>query len=172
MRGDTSRAASTHDWLNEPEGADARARMDLFELVRLKGHLLLPEERSFLEAYLRGSNSLRQIARLAGMKPSTAWRRVRRLARRLYAGANLVCLEQPCGLTAEELAIVRDHVVRGFSMQEISRIRKLSYYRVRHIILTAKTLTHADRARGGRRRTSGTRACPAVGAEPSEGSSV
>jgi hypothetical protein len=142
--------------------------MDLFELVRLQGHLLSPDERSFLEAYLRGSNSLRQVARLTGTKPSTAWRRVRRLVRRLHACASLVCLEEPCGLTVDELAIVKDHVARGLSIEAISRARKLSYYRVRNIILTARTLNRADGAQGRRRRPSRTR----TRREPSQGSSV
>jgi hypothetical protein len=70
------------------------------------------------------------------------------------------------------LAIVKDHVVRGLSMREISRARKLSYYRVRSIILAAKTLTRADRARGRRPLTSRTRARLAARVESSDGSPV
>ena len=135
-----------------------KTRLDLAELVRLKGHLLAPDERTLLEAYLKGSNSLRQIARLAGVKPSSVWRRVRRLVKRLYASANLVCLEQSRGLSVEELAIVKDHVVRGLSMYAISRSRRLSYYRVRNVILAAKALTRASYARPSRSPRAGTRA--------------
>jgi DNA-binding CsgD family transcriptional regulator len=120
---------------------------DLAEMARLKGNLLAPEERVLLEAYLRGGNSLRQIARLTGMKPSTAWRKVRRIAGRLYASADLIRLEGPGGLSVDELAIVKDHWVRGLPISSISRTRKMSYYRVRNIILTARTLCRAGHIR-------------------------
>jgi hypothetical protein len=152
---DARSGSATRDRLDHSDEVEDKARLDLAELMRLKGHLLAPEERTLLEAYLKGSNSLRQIARLAGMKPSSAWRRVRRLARRLHASASLMGLETSHGLTVEELAIVNDHVIRGLSMYAISRRRRLSYYRVRNIILASRALTRASYARPRRtpRRT-------------------
>jgi hypothetical protein len=126
--------------------------MDLAELVRLRANLLAYDERTLLEAYLKGGNSLRQIARLAGMKPSTAWRRVRRIIKRLVASADLFCLEGPCGLSVDELAIVKDHLVRGYSIWDISRTRKLTYYRTRNIIVMARALARAHRARTEKKR--------------------
>jgi hypothetical protein len=151
-RGELSRTPNAPRGPDRLKESDQWGRMDLVDLVRLKGHILEPEERSLLEAYLKGSNSLRQIARLTGMKPSSAWRRVRRLVKRLHACTSLACLEEPCGLTVDELAIVKDHVMRGLSIRDISRARKLTYYRVRNIILAAKVLTHADCMRPRRRR--------------------
>jgi hypothetical protein len=149
MRGDPSNGSVSRDWLDRFEDFEDKARLDLADLVHLKGHLLAPDERSLLEAYLKGSNSLRQIARLTGVKPSSAWRRVRRLAKRLHASANLTCLEKSRGLTVDELAIVKDHAIRGLTIGDISRSRNLSYYRVRNIILMAKALTRADCAPSG-----------------------
>ncbi len=147
MGNEPSHRSVARDRLDRFGDAEDKARLDLAELMRLKGHLLAPEERTLLEAYLKGSNSVRQIARLAGMKPSSAWRRVHRLIRRLHASAHLVCLERSRGLTVDELAIVKDYVVRGLSMYAISRNRKLSYYRVRNVIMAARALTRASYAR-------------------------
>jgi hypothetical protein len=148
-RGDPLRALKPGDRWGMP---DEQAKMDLAELVRLRANLLAPDERTLLEAYLKGSNSVRQIARLSGMKPSSAWRKVRRIIKRLVASAELFCLEGPCGLSVDELAIAKDHLVRGLSLWDISRARKLTYYRTRNIILKAKAVARANRERGTPKR--------------------
>ena len=117
---------------------DEQAKRDLAEIMRLRANLLAGDDRILLEAYLKGGGSVRQIARLAGVKPSSVWGRIRRIIRRLYDSTYLLCVEDPCGLTAAELAIVKDNLVRGLSIKDISRKRNLSYYRVRSTILKAK----------------------------------
>jgi hypothetical protein len=150
VRGNLLRVSQSDDWLDRLDDSKEQARIDLASLVRLRANLLAPDEKALLEAYLKGGSSLRQLARLTAMKPSSAWRRVRRIIKRLHASAGLLCLEGPCGLSMEELAIVKDHVVRGFSIRDISRTRKRSYYHIRSTIRRALTLTPADLARKAR----------------------
>jgi hypothetical protein len=133
--------AEVDGWPIRSEDVRWQREVDVASLAPLKGRLLDPGDKAILEAYLKGSSSLRQIARLAGIQPSSAWRKIRRIVRRLNASASVTCLQGHPDLTAEELAIVKDHLIRGYSIRRIAQARNLSYYRVRRIILRARALS-------------------------------
>jgi hypothetical protein len=111
---------------------------DPCELLRIRAAQLAGEDRALMTLYLDGGNSFRQIARLTGQYPTSIARRIRRITQRLLDETYPRCLQNRAAFTAFELAVIKDHFVRGYSCHEISRTRKASYYHIRSIILTAK----------------------------------
>ena len=101
--------------------------------------LLAGEDRVLMSLYLDDGHSFGQIARLIGASPTTIARRVRRIARHLADETYPLCLAQKSAFSRLELAIVRDHFVRGHTCSQISRQRRLTYYRVRTTIHKART---------------------------------
>jgi DNA-directed RNA polymerase specialized sigma24 family protein len=114
------------------------ARRELGDVLRLRAALLTGEDRVLLEMYLEGGKSCGRIARLRGVKTSSIWRRVRRIISRLSDPTYSLCVQEPGGLSALDLAVVKDHFVRGLSIASISRNRHLTYYRVRSTIRKAR----------------------------------
>jgi hypothetical protein len=94
--------------------------------------------------YLESGSSLSQMARLTGMQVSSMARRVRRIIERLCDETYILCLDHSAGFSALELAIVKDHFVRGLSLRRISRNRNLGYYRVRRAAAKARHLAAAQ----------------------------
>jgi len=116
------------------------AHRERCELLRARATQLADEDRALMALYLDGGNSYRQIARLTGQYPTSVARRIRRITRRLLDKTYPLCLQNRAAFTVFELAVIKDHFVRGYSCHEISRTRHASYYRIRSIILTAKDL--------------------------------
>lgn len=110
------------------------------ELLRIRAAQLVGEDRALMALYLEGCNSYRQIARLTGQYPTSVARRIRRITRRLLDETYPLCLRNRAAFSVFELAVIKDHFVRGHSCQKISRERHASYYRIRSIILTAKNV--------------------------------
>ena len=100
--------------------------------------LLAGEDRVLISLYLDDGHSFGQIARLIGASPTTIARRIRRIVRQLADETYPLCLAQKSAFSRVELAIVRDHFVRGRTCSQISRRRRLTYYRVRTTIHKAK----------------------------------
>jgi len=122
-------------------------RRDRCELLRLRATHLAGEDQALMALYLEGGNSYSQIARLTGEYSTSVARRIRRITRRLLDETYPLCLRNRAAFTVFELAVIRDHFVRGHSCQKISRERHASYYRIRSIILTAKHLVASAASR-------------------------
>ncbi len=116
------------------------------ELLRTRAELLAGEERALVTMYLDGHSSFRQLARLAGTRPSTVGRRIRRILRRLADETYPLCLHNRRRFTESELTIIRDHFVRGLSVRRIMAVRQLRRYRVRATIAQARAFTRAAQA--------------------------
>ncbi|HPC95237.1 MAG TPA: hypothetical protein PLU87_09855 [Sedimentisphaerales bacterium] len=124
---------------NACEAPDA-SRRDWIEVLRRRVDLLTGAERALMEMYLDSGQSYRRIARLTGLNASTIARRLRRIARRLTDDTFFCCLRCRRRLRARELAIIRDHFVRGRSIRDISTGRHVSRYCVRSAIRKARRL--------------------------------
>jgi hypothetical protein len=124
---------------------------DVRELLRLRGNLLTGEDRALIAMYLDGGETVRRIATLAAVTPSCIARRIRMITQRLADPTYSVCVAHKSEFTALELAIVKDHFVRGLSIQRTRCNRNLSYHRVRATIRKARayTATAAESARAG-----------------------
>lgn len=118
-----------------------RARRDLMEVLRTRVVLLAGEDRALMEMYLDSGQSFRQIATLRRSSPSTIARRLRRIARRLTDETFFCCARDRRRLRPGELAIIRDHFVRGQSVEQISLGRNISRYRIERILRKAKRIT-------------------------------
>jgi len=104
---------------------------------------LAGEDRVLVALYLDDGHSFGQIARLAGACPTTIARRIRRIARQLADETYPLCLANKSEFNRSEMAIIRDHFVRGRTFTQISRSRGITYYRVRTTILKARKLVNA-----------------------------
>lgn len=123
-----------------PLAEEDPTRQGYAEMLRLRAPLLAGEDRLLMSLYLEDGHSVRQIARLIGANPSTVARRVRKIVRRLIDETYSVCLENRSAFSGPELAILRDHFLRGLSFARIGRNRGTSYYRVRMTVLKARKL--------------------------------
>ena len=111
---------------------------DVTELLRTRAHLLVGVDRTLLDLYIERGSNFHQMAQLAGLSATSVARRIRRIIRRLTGGIYPLCLSQRSQFCELELAIVRDHFVRGLSMARISRNRNISLYRVRATVRKAR----------------------------------
>ena len=111
---------------------------DFTETLAQRIPLLAGEERALIGLYLDDGHSFGQIARLIGTSPTTIARRIRRIARQLTDETYPLCLANKSAFSRSELAIIRDHFVRGRTFGQISRRRGITYYRVRTTILKAR----------------------------------
>lgn len=118
----------------------ALEQRDLLEILRMRADLLAGEDRTLMQMYLDSGHSFRQLAQLTGSSPSTIARRIRRIAERLTDNIYFVCLRRRRRFRGRELAIVRDHFVRGLSLMHISQSRNISYYTIRRIIAKARRM--------------------------------
>lgn len=113
---------------------------DLLEILRMRADLLAGEDRTLMQMYLDSGHSFRQLARLTGSSPSTIARRIRRIAERLTDETYFGCLRRRRRFRGRELAIIRDHFVRGLSLVHISQSRNISYYTIRRTISKARRI--------------------------------
>jgi transposase-like protein len=120
-----------------PLARELRPR-DVRELLRLRGNLLTGEDRALIAMYLDGGETVGRIAKLAGVTPSCIARRIRAITQRLADPTYSVCVASNSEFTSLELAIVKDHFVRGLSTERIRCNRNLSYHRVRATIRKAR----------------------------------
>jgi hypothetical protein len=130
----------------ESDGERRPARRAAVEVLRGQLPWLDPEDRVLLKTYLEAGSSFDEIARLTGVNRSSVCRRVHRLIRRLQDETYLRCQADGVSFNPAELAVIRDHFVRGLSLKRISRDRRLGYYRVRAIVRKARACA-AERSR-------------------------
>ena len=113
---------------------------DFTETLTQRIPLLAGEDRVLIALYLHDGHSFGEIARLTGACPTTIARRIRRIARQLADETYPLCLANKSAFNRSELAIIRDHFVCGRTFTQISRSRRITYYRVRTTILKARKL--------------------------------
>jgi len=121
---------------------------DLVEVLRMRAGLLVGVDRALLETYLDSGRSVRQIARLTGANPSTVARQLRRIVDRLTDETFFHCLRHRRRFDVDELAILRDHLVRGHSVAQICQSRNINAYRVRSAIRKARRLATRETRKG------------------------
>ena len=126
-------------------------RRELAEKLILRIPLLESEDRVLMTLYLEDGHSYGEIAHLTGTRATTVSRRIRKIVRRLTDETYQRCMNPQPVFDATELAVIRDHCVRGLSGQEISRRHNISHYRVRSIIQRAHLF--ADSVRRREKRT-------------------
>ena len=120
------------------------ARREVVDLLRARLDLLGGADRTLLKMYLDGGGSFDELARLAGMNRSTVCRRIHRMIRRLCDETYTLCQANRRWFSESELAIVRDHFVRGLSLKSICRDGNVGYYRARAIIARARKLARGE----------------------------
>jgi hypothetical protein len=130
-------------------------RRDGVETLWARLDLLGEEDKALLEIYLEANASLEALARLAGTSRSAMCRRIHRLIRRLSDPTYARCATAPGTFSPAELAVLRDHFVRGLPLTRICRNQRLVYYRARALVLKARRLARE------RRRSEETAACAA-----------
>ena len=126
--------------------ADVRGiavQQDRMDRLRAQSYLLSDKDRTLLAMYLDAGSSVRQIARLTAMSPSTISRRIRRIIHRLLNDIYSVCLRHRHRFSDLELAIARDYFIRGLSARRISRQYDVSYYSVLTAIAKARGFARA-----------------------------
>lgn len=126
---------------------EAPCRRELAETLLLRIPLLEGEERVLMTLYLEDGHSFGQIAHLTGTRATTVSRRIRKIVRRLTDETYRRCMNPQPIFDKTELAVIRDHCVRGLSGREISRRHRMSYYRVRSIIQRARLFAASARRR-------------------------
>lgn len=140
----------------EPVAGDVEripARREVVEVLRGRLEWLDSEDRVLLKTYLEAGSSFDEIARLTGMNRSSVCRRIHRLIHRLHDDTYACCEADGASFDEPELAVIRDHFVRGLSVKRICREHNLSYYRVRAMIQKARQFARArrppDKSAGG-----------------------
>ena len=116
--------------ISQADVRDIAVQQDRIDRLRARAYLLGDKDRTLLAMYLDAGSSVRQIARLTAMSPSTISRRIRRIIHRLSNDIYTACLRHRHRFTDLELAITRDYFIRGLSARRISREHNISYYSV------------------------------------------
>ena len=134
---------ATAKYAEGPLASEGPQERDLTETLTQRIPLLAGEDRVLIALYLNDGHSFGQIAGLIGTCPTTIARRIRRIARQLADETYPLCLAQKSAFSRLELAIIRDHFVRGRTFGQIGRRRGITYYRVRTTILKARTFARS-----------------------------
>jgi len=133
----------------EPVELDAdrlAARREVVEVLRARLDLLGGADRVLLKMHLDARSSFDEIAKLTGLNRSSVCRRIHRMIHRLYDQTYVRCAAAHDRFSAPELMVVRDHFVRGLSLQRICREHNLCYYRVHRIVERARRLAQRTEA--------------------------
>ena len=118
-----------------PRPSETRLRnRNIAEILQHRTVLLDEEERALMRMHLESGQSVRRIARLIGMNPTTISRRIRKIAKRLLDPTYLACMAHKTEFSPLERAIIRDHFVRGLSIAAISRKYDVTYYCARAVV--------------------------------------
>jgi len=120
---------------------DCRERIDL---LRARIHLLAGRDRLLMTMYLERGNSIRQIARVAGVVDTIIARRIRKLTKRLLDGEYITCLRNRNKFTRTEMAIARDYFLLGLSIKRVAAKHRVTYYRARETVRKIRRLIAAS----------------------------
>ena len=122
------------------------ARRNAVEVLRARLDLLGSGDRVLLKMYLDAGSSFEEIGKLAGRNRSSVCRRIHRMIGRLYDETYVRCEADRELFGEPELAVIRDHFVRGLSLKRICRDRHLCYYRARTIVQKARRFARGMKA--------------------------
>ena len=109
-------------------------RRDRIDLLRSRIHLLTGRDRLLMTMYLERGNSIRQIARVAGIDDTMMARRIRKLTKRLLDGQYITCLRNRNKFTKAEMTIAKDYFLTGLSIKIIAAEHHLTYYHTRETV--------------------------------------
>jgi len=109
-------------------------RRDRIDLLRSRIHLLTGRDRLLMTMYLERGNSIRQIARVAGIDDTMMARRIRKLTKRLLDGQYITCLRNRNKFTKTEMTIAKDYFLTGLSIKTIAAEHHLTYYHTRETV--------------------------------------
>ncbi len=126
----------------EVTSEEAGVERNVLEILRERADLLVGRDRALALLYLEYGSNFSQIAQLTGRGRSAVGRRIRRIIARLCDETYHVCAQRG-RFSRSELAIVKEHSVRGLSVRRIARKHNLCVYRVRKVILQAERLAEA-----------------------------
>lgn len=129
----------------------APVHRDTVDLLKQQADLLTGVDRTLLMMYIQTGCSFHQLGRLTGMNRSSVGRRIRRMIQRLSDGTYAACRENRSDFSDLEMAVVRDHFIRGLSLTRICRDHKLCYYRARVIVAKARAAARSAAACSVRR---------------------
>lgn len=118
----------------------APVHRDSADLLKQRADLLTGVDRALLLMYIQAGCSFHQLGRLTGRNRSSVSRRIRRIIHRLSDPTYDLCLENGSSFSEREMAVIRDHFVRGLSLQRICRDHNLCYYRARVIVEKARKI--------------------------------
>lgn len=134
------------------------------EMLRSRANMLSGTDKVLMTMYLEKGNSIRQMARLAGVSEAAIARRIRRITKRLTRGKYITCLRNRDKFTERQMAVAKDHFLLGHTFKSIAERHNLSLYRVRQTVRRIKQIVRSiedssrapGRARPLRARTAGT----------------
>jgi DNA-directed RNA polymerase specialized sigma24 family protein len=118
----------------------APVHRDSADLLTQQADLLTGVDRTLLILYIRAGCSFYQLGRVTGMNRSSVGRRIRRIIRRLSDRTYRACVENRQQFSEQDMAVLRDHFIRGLSLAKISRDHGLRYYRVHAIVEKARRI--------------------------------
>lgn len=118
----------------------APGHRDTVDLLKQQADLLTGVDRTLLMMYIQAGCSFHQLARLTGRNRSSVGRRIRRIIQRLSDRTFILCQERRDDFSDLEMAVIRDHFIRGLSLQRICGNHNLCYYRVRVIVEKARKI--------------------------------
>ena len=124
----------------------ARVLRDAMDQLKPLADLLLGEDKTLVMMYIETGCSFQQLARLTGLNRSSVGRRIRRITRRLSDPTYTLCLGRRRSFSDLEMAVIRDHFIRGLSLIRICRDHDLCYYRARVIVEKARQIARSREA--------------------------
>jgi DNA-directed RNA polymerase specialized sigma24 family protein len=113
---------------------------EALDLLHDRASLLAGKDKVLMTMYLENGTSFRQLAQLAGVCEVTIARRIRRLTARLTNGGYITCLRNRDRFNETELAIAKDHFLRGLSTRKIAAARHCTLYSVRKTLKRIKVV--------------------------------
>lgn len=120
------------------------------DLLHMRSDLLGVQERAMVEMVYRGGYRPAQIAKAMGMHPSSVTRRISNIVRRLAGGEYLSCLRRRERFSEPEMAVAREHYLRGRSMNAIAVKLGLSRYGVRRLLASLEAKLRQISTEGGK----------------------
>jgi len=120
-----------HGNVSEKAKWAVRERSGEADTMLRRVNLLTGHERAMMTLYFEKGTSFRQIAKLAGVDERTVSRRIHAISSRLMDGRYGRCLRNREMFTNHELAIAKEHFVRGKSIRALTKEKRTTYHKMR-----------------------------------------
>ncbi len=99
--------------------------------IKARADLLEPVDRELIMSVMVLGQSVRTVARMTRISPSTLRRRVRRLLSRISSPEFIATARSLHMLNDTQSAVARYHILQGKTMRVTARIMGMPYYKVR-----------------------------------------